>query len=257
MQASRELGCPASDVALTPLTGRVYQVVGCGQLRDYEWGLGARRGWHPLEPVYVRAATEMACPLPYLQILAPTPTIRHALGCGQTARYDLVCSAIVCQWAMTAREMIGAGGSGPGVAASVAPSAPATVVDGASAASPSTQLGVSTDGALPDSSASANAVAALESEASTDDLVIPNPPAPGSPEALLRTAIDARREGIRRCVGGGPVAIRAAWSEDGSVTIGVEAPHGGTQAETCVRSLVRLRRVPAGRPAGEIVHTIF
>nr|MDQ3035695.1 hypothetical protein [Myxococcota bacterium] len=111
-QASRELGCDARTLTITPLSDRVMQVHGCGQLRDYAYATGRRRGWYAIQPVYMRAGSEMACPVQQLSVQAPTSTVRNATGCGRTARYDLVCGAIECAWMMTAHGGAWAGETG-------------------------------------------------------------------------------------------------------------------------------------------------
>jgi hypothetical protein len=93
-----------------------------------------------------------------------------------------------------------------------------------------------------------------------DELAIPEPPAAGSPEELIRAALDGQREGIRRCAGASssdpqPVPVRAAWAADGAVTLALEAPLAGTAAEGCVRRLFPGHRVAASA-AGELVHPV-
>ncbi|MDQ3034321.1 MAG: hypothetical protein M3Y87_18075, partial [Myxococcota bacterium] len=67
--------------------------------------------------------------------------------------------------------------------------------------------------------------------------------------------LDARRAQIHRCAGVGVISVRAAWTEDGSVTVGLAAPLEGSAAEGCVRDAVGPQRVPA-TAAGEIVHAV-
>lgn len=221
-QAARELRCDGRALVLTPLSSRVYQVLGCGQMRDYAYGVGGTRGWTPLQPVYERAVVEMACPLEQLRITAPTATMRSAFGCGRTARYDLVCDARECSWRMTSHA--GAWAAGAGAVVGVGP--PAVAEPGPSPTP------------------------------STDEIAIPEAPAPGSAEAVLRAALDALRDTIHRCAGTGAIPVRARWTDEGVVTLALEPPMAGGPAEQCVRDAFVGLRVPGGS-AGEIVHPVF
>ncbi|AKF08518.1 hypothetical protein DB32_005667 [Sandaracinus amylolyticus] len=236
-QASRELGCDQQALVLTALNERVYQVHGCGQLRDYAWALGRRGGWSPLQPVVLRAAAELGCPAAQLHVDAPAATVRNASGCGRSARYDLVCGGIECAWMMTAQ---GAGWGAP--VAAVAP-----------AAQPSPDAVPPPPGAPVEPTAT---TATVTTTSIDDGLVIPEPPAGGSPEEMLRAALDARRADIHRCAGVGVIPVRASWAADGTVSLALEAPLAGSAAESCVRAAVVTPRVPAGT-AGEIVHPVL
>ncbi|UJR78861.1 hypothetical protein [Sandaracinus amylolyticus] len=236
-QAARELGCDQGTLVLTALNDRVYQVHGCGQLRDYAWALGRRGGWSPLQPVVLRAAAELGCPASQLRVDAPAATVRNASGCGRSARYDLVCGGIECAWMMTAQGA----GWGPQVAA-----APAQPMPDAVPPPPGAVTG--TPAVEPTATATTTSV--------DDGLVIPEPPARGSAEEMLRAALDARRADIHRCAGVGVIPVRVSWAADGSVSLALEAPLAGSAAESCVRAAVVTPRVPAGT-AGEIVHPVL
>jgi hypothetical protein len=249
-QASLDLGCPVHQIVATRLHDRVYQVVGCGQVRDYAWDVASRRGgWFPLEPVSLRATDDMACLPGQLQITAPAPTVRDVVGCGRTARYELDCEGMQCRWVMTAPS----GAWGDRIAGAAGTAGFATAAEQAYPSAGVPPPGFAAAGGVgPEASARPIVFASA-----TDDVVIPEPPAPGSPEELVRAALDARREGIHRCAGVGPIAIRAEWSADGGVTIGLAGPLAGSPAEGCIRDVVGLQRVPPSGAPGQIVHTVL
>lgn len=252
-QASIELQCRREGLVLTPLTERVVQVHGCGQLRDYAWApLGRRGRWAPLQPVVLRAATEMGCPPQQLRVEAPSATVRNAAGCGRSARYDLVCGGIECAWMMTAQ------GTGWGAVAAVG-GAPAVAPPAASAPAEGTEVPPPPGATEPADPALATAPAAapvVPASAPDDGLVIPEPPAQGSAEALLRAMLDQRRADIHRCAGVGVIPVRASWTETGVVSLALEPPLTGSAAEACVRGAVVPGPVPGGT-AGEIVHPVL
>jgi hypothetical protein len=118
--ASREMACPAVTLAITPLDMRVYQVTGCGMVR--EWAImGRGRGryqgaqWRPVVPIGQRASAEMACPPEGLAIAAPLPTERTASGCGRAATYAILCGDLDCAWVMTSHTGAWAGAPEPSV----------------------------------------------------------------------------------------------------------------------------------------------
>lgn len=284
-QAERDLRCPARQLVLTPLTERVVQVHGCQQLRDYAYSRPQGRGraaWVPLQPVFARAAAELACPAQALAIQAPGPTVRSASGCGRSARYDLVCGALDCAWMMTAHdgawggavaaaEADGGGAGGPQEIGAVA------AEDGGALAIPeppgaaSAQPGAGTSGSASSAAAQPGAGQAAQSGAAqagaggevagsgavpaTLASDIPEPPAAGSAEALIRALLDSRSAQIHRCAGIGVVPVHASWASDGTVAFALEAPHSGTRVEACVRAMLGAARVAPGA-AGELVHPV-
>lgn len=102
--ASRDLSC--SDLALTSLRPRVVQVLGCGRLGEYAASASDPGAWAPIETMIDVAETEMACEVGMLTVAALATTIRTAVGCGRSARYELTCStpsgSAACAWRMTA-----------------------------------------------------------------------------------------------------------------------------------------------------------
>lgn len=221
-QAARDLRCHPRALTLTQIHPHAVQVHGCGQLRDYAFGVERRRGWSAIEPVHSRASSEMVCPLPELQMEAPSATVRNASGCGRTGRYELVCGALECRWVMTAHGGAWAGEPNSPAAAPVDLEARVIIDAGAQ---------------------------------SEGELVVPPPPAAGSPEEHVRAALDARRAAIHQCAGVGAVAVRASWSPDGSVNFLLDSPAGNPEMHTCVALAIGPQRVPPGS-AGEIVHPI-
>lgn len=97
--ASMALGC--SELELTPLRARVVQVLGCGRFGEYASAPDDADEWEPIEPLVDAAAVEMACGEDALTIAALAATTRTAVGCGRSARYELVCGA-ECAWRMSA-----------------------------------------------------------------------------------------------------------------------------------------------------------
>lgn len=260
-RAAHELGCTERGLTVTPLSDRVMQVHGCGQLRDYAYGTGRGSGWHPMQPVYVRAAAEMVCPVAQLSVQAPTAMIRNAAGCGRTARYDLVCGSLECAWTMTAH-----GGAWAGSVEAAPVAAPREVVAEASApvgvpgASASAAVAPADDAVTVTVPTPADVVPAPVAAPATvttsgDEIAIPAPPAPGSPEELLRAVLDAQRPRIHGCLGPGVIPVRASWSAEGTVTIALDPPLAGTAAEGCLRVVIGAQRVPAISP-GEIIHHV-
>ena len=104
--ASRELACPAAVLQSQALTDRVWQVSGCGQVREFAiMARGRRRaGWRPLDSVAQRAVTEMACPPHMLSMTASQPLERELVGCGRRATYQVVCGDLDCGWVMSAHS---------------------------------------------------------------------------------------------------------------------------------------------------------
>lgn len=214
--ASRELACPAAVLQAQALTDRVWQVSGCGQVREFAiMARGRRRGaqWRPLEPIGRRAVVEMACPPQMLSITAPQPLERELVGCGRRATYHVVCGDIDCAWAMSAHS--GAWTEG---AAATAPASAAVVVVADPGRAP---VGVAPE-----------------------------------VDGALRAAIDAQRDALLACAGGqAPLAVIARWGAGGAVEIALGAPHAGSAAEPCARAAVGALQVTTGAP-GEIIHVV-
>jgi hypothetical protein len=265
--AAVELACHPDTLRLVPLDDRVYQVEGCNQLRDYALadrrGRGRRGGWYAIQPVYARATAEMACPPSQLAIQAPAATVRNAHGCGRTARYDLVCGEAECAWMMTAHAGAWAGEPAGAMPAQIAPdaipSAGAEVVVTAvpTPASPGPVGGPPTSAAAAAATPPATPVAAgsATSGAGVEELAIPEAPAAGSPEELVRALLDAQRAAIHRCTGPSMIVVRASWDAAGALSLSLSPPHAGTDVERCVQSALRSQRVPPGAP-GEIAHPV-
>ncbi|AKF09499.1 hypothetical protein DB32_006648 [Sandaracinus amylolyticus] len=106
--ASRALACPAAALQARQLTDRVWQVSGCGHLREFAIigrGAGRYRGarWVAMQTIAERASSEMACPPQSLTIAAPVETERMVAGCGRSASYAVVCGEVDCAWVMSGR----------------------------------------------------------------------------------------------------------------------------------------------------------
>ena len=223
-QASREMSCPAPALSIMLLTRDVWQVQGCGLLRDFRLeGTGRRARWTPIEPMPVRASREMACPVSAMSFGAPLPTVRDATGCGRSARYVLVCTASGCLWGMSAHA---------GAWAGEVQSAPAL---------------------LPPPSGGSSAPSGGPTSSGADTISIPPPPVEGSVEATLRALLDTRRDAVRGCVGASPVPVQVVVAPDGAVHVTFEPPHA-TAAARCAPLLEGLR-VPAGA-AGTWSHAL-
>src|SRR5690606_25158581 len=113
----------------------------------------------------------------------------------------------------------------PPVTATVAPPPTVAVVPPATASAP--------EGDAVPPPAEAEGAAAPPSPtvaaASVDDgLVVPEPPAHGSPEALLRALLDQRRADVHRCAGVGVIPVRVSWTEAGVVSLALDPPLSGT-----------------------------
>jgi hypothetical protein len=125
--AAHDLSC-RSTLSTVALDLRVAQVTGCGQTREYARSERTRGDvvWTAVEPIATRAEREMQCDVASLTLTAPWATVRRVSGCGREARYDLMCGADACAWAMTQH-------SGARIASRAAPVlsvAVATPVDG-------------------------------------------------------------------------------------------------------------------------------
>lgn len=95
----RDLSCPTSALAATPVTERVYRVTGCGNWADYAiFGAHRRARWRRVVPIADRVASDFACPATAVTFTPLTATSYTAAGCGRSAGYELRCNDTDCGW---------------------------------------------------------------------------------------------------------------------------------------------------------------
>ncbi|UJR87053.1 hypothetical protein [Sandaracinus amylolyticus] len=206
--ASRALACPAAALQARQLTDRVWQVSGCGQVREFAIigrGHGRYRSarWVAMQTIAERASYEMACPPQSLTIAAPIETERTVAGCGRSASYAVVCGEVDCAWVMSGR------------AGAWAEPTPAPVP-----------------------AATAQVVVVVD----------PAPVAPEVDGALRRAIEAQRATILACGGGVGPLAVVARWGADGAVTVGLGAPHAGSAIEACARAALGAMQVTTGAP---------
>ena len=229
--ASRDMGCPASQLTPMEIAEGVVSVSGCGDSREYAMACPGRHHceWTAIQPVAQVAITELQCATGTVAVQAPTSTVRDVSACGATLRYQLMCSSVGCGWARDPATPLPM--QQPQIVAASAQ--PQVVV--ASSAQPQTTIVVP--------QAPVGVVA-------TGTAVID--------ETTVRRVLGDRIDAARACFGGQAGAqVIGEIGGDGRVLFRLPPPHAGTAAEACVQTaLGSFQLSGAARVAGTVTITL-